>query len=149
MKLLSPLELIRENRDMYLGKEEPCGRVLAVRLADCALISGARRVELLALSEEWMAVSSDTNWIIPAVNNRQKDGSFERAFTAMIPLRGGQQNEIRFEVVVAAFSKDLSIKSGARWLTLEGEAPPQEICDSVKRHEFSVVFRTNRNTVAM
>jgi hypothetical protein len=141
MNMSSPIELIRENRSMYLGNEEPSGRVLAVRLADCALISGAHRVELLVLTDGWIAVSSDADWITPDVLHRQKDFSFERAFKAMIPLRGGQQNEVRFEVIVAAFSKDLSVKSGARWSTLEGDAPPQEVRDHVAKNEFAVVFR--------
>lgn len=141
MNIPSSIELIRKSRSLYLGKEEPTGRVLAIRLADCALISGARRVELLVLTDGWVGVSSDSDWITPDVPHRQKDFSFERAFKAMIPLRGGQQNEVRFEVIVAAFSRDLSVKSGARWLTLEGDAPPPEIRNHVAKDEFAVVFR--------
>src|ERR1700677_5303656 len=125
MNISSPIELIRKNRTMYLGKEEPSGRVLAVRLADCAVISGARRVELMVLTDGWMAVSSDADWITPHVRHREKDFSIEHAFKAMIPLRGGQQNEVRFEVIAAAFSKDLTVKSGAQWIKVEGDAPPQ------------------------
>jgi hypothetical protein len=65
-----------------------------------------------------MAVSSDADWIAPDALHRQKHFLFERAFRAMIPLRGGQPNEVRFEVIVAAFSQDLSVKSGIRWSTL-------------------------------
>ena len=141
MNIPSPIELIRKNRRMYLGREEPSRRVLAIRLADCALISGAHRVELLALTDGWMAVSSDADWITPDIPHRRNDFSFEHAFKAMIPLRGGQPNEVRFEVIVSAFSKDLSVKSGSRWATLNGDAPPQEIRDQVVKNEFVVIFR--------
>jgi hypothetical protein len=58
----------------------------------------------------------------------------------MIPLHGGQQNEIRFEVVVTAFSSGVSVKSGERWTAVAGDLPPLEVQDRV-RNEFAVVFR--------
>lgn len=138
----SPLEFIRRNRAMYLGSDEPSGKVLAVRLADCALISGARRLELLVLTDGWMAVAADADWITPNLRE-QRDASMERAFKAMTPLRGGQPNEIRFEVIVTAFSRSVSVRSGDRWHTIAGDAPPRAVQDSVGRNEFAVVFQAD------
>jgi hypothetical protein len=141
MKISPPLELIRENRNMYLGNHSPCGRVLAIRLAECALMSGAHRVEVMLLNDGWAAVSGDTDWITPNLLERQKDASIDRAFSTMIPLFGGQQNEIRFEIVVAAFSKHLSVKTGELWRTIEGDSLPEEVRDIVSNSEFAVVFK--------
>lgn len=138
----SPLEFIRRNRAMYLGSDEPSGKVLAVRLADCALISGARRLELLVLTDGWTAVAADADWITPNLRE-QRDASMERAFKAMTPLRGGQPNEIRFEVIVTAFSRSVSVRSEDRWHTIVGDAPPRAVQDSVRRNEFAVVFQAD------
>lgn len=140
MKIPLPVDLIRQNRVMYLGSEEPSGRVLAIRLADCALISGARRLELLVLANGWMAVSADADWITPNLQ-QQSDSSMERAFKAMIPLRGGQHNEIRFEVIVTAFSRCVSVKSADQWNAIAGDPPPSDVRDRVAKNEFVVVFQ--------
>lgn len=140
MKVPPPLELIRQKKSFYLGQQEPSGRFLAVQLADCAIASGARRVEVSVLPEGWMAVSADADWITPNLQ-QQRDSSLENAFKAMIPLQGGRPNQIRFEVLVTAFSSSLSVKSGGSWITIVGMAPPAEIRDPVARSEFAVVFK--------
>lgn len=139
MKVLPPLEHIRQNRAMYLGPEQPSGRVLAVGLADCALVSGASRVELLVLTDGWMAVSAEADWITSNLQ-QHKNLAMERAFTSMIPLQGARPNEIRFEVIVTAFSKNLGVKSGNHWVSIVGDNPPQDIRDRVAGNAFSVVF---------
>jgi hypothetical protein len=140
MKIPPPLELIRQKKAFYLGEQEPSGRFLAVQLADCAMISGARRVELQALAGGWMAVSADAEWITPNLQ-QQRDRSMESAFTAMIPLRGGRPNQIRFEVFVTAFSTSVSVRSAGRWITIVGEPPPLDVRDQVAKNEFAVVFQ--------
>jgi hypothetical protein len=135
-----PLELIRQKKSFYLGDQEPTGRFLAVNLAECALVSGADRVELVSLAEGWMAVSADSDWITPNLVGR-RNSSFERAFVAMIPLRGGKQNQIRFEIFITAFSSRVSVKTGPDWKSIAGELPPQEVRDCVEKNEFAVVFR--------
>jgi hypothetical protein len=120
---LSPMELIRQKKSFYLGDQEPTGRFLAVALAECAMISGACRVELLALTEGWMSVSADDDWITPNLYGR-KDASMESAFVNMIPLAGGRQNQVRFEVFVTAFSSRLSVKTGTQWSPIIGDLPP-------------------------
>jgi hypothetical protein len=135
-----PLELIRQKKSFYLGDQEPTGRFLAVNLAECALVSGADRVELVSLADGWMAVSADSDWITPNLVGR-RNSSFERAFVAMIPLRGGKQNQIRFEIFITAFSSRVSVKTGPDWKSIAGELPPQEVRDCVEKNEFAVVFR--------
>lgn len=136
-----PLDLIRQKKAFYLGDQEPTGTFLAVNLAECAMISGARRIELLVLSGGWTAVSADADWITPNLHG-QKGASMESAFVKMIPLTGGRPNQIRFEVIVTAFSSGLSVKAGTQWTTIVGDPPPQEIRDHVERNEFAVVFKT-------
>ena len=135
-----PLELIRQKKTVYLGDKEPTGRFLAVHLAECAMVSGAHRVELLVLSEGWFAVCADADWITPSVHGR-KDSSMESAFTGMIPLKGGGENEIRFEVFVNAFSRSLSVRSANRWIAIRGEPPPPDVRNRVQSNEFAVLFR--------
>lgn len=141
MKVPPALELIRQNRHMYLGDEAPSPRLLAVSLAECALVSGAERLELLLLADGWTAVASDADWITPNLP-QDRNLSMDRAFNALIPLRGGRQNEIRFEVVVAAFSRSLSVKSGEQWISIVGDAPPAHIRDRLGSNGFAVVFMT-------
>jgi hypothetical protein len=140
IRIVKPLELIRQKKTFYLGGEEPTGRFLAVHLAECAMVSGAHRVELLVLAEGWFAVCADADWITPNVQGR-RDPSMESAFTGMIPLKGGRQNEIRFEVFVNAFSNSLSVKSTDHWITIRGEPPPPGMCNRVQSNEFAVLFR--------
>lgn len=134
------LELIREKKTFYLGNQEPTGQILAAHLAECAMTSGAHRVELMSLADGWMAVSADADWITPNLQGR-RDPFMESAFTGIIPLNGGLQNEMRFEVIVTAFSTDLSVRSGGRWITIVGVLPPPEARDRVAGKEFAVVFK--------
>jgi hypothetical protein len=138
---LQPLELIRRNRKLYLGNDEPSGQLLAVRLAECALISGVYRVEVRVLAEGWMAVAGDSDWITPNLPDKLNEPSLQRAFVGMIPLRGGRINEIRFEVIVTAFSDGLAVKSREKWMQVTGESPPKAVLNGVANVEFAVVFR--------
>ena len=52
---------------MYLGRREPTAAVLASGLAECALISQARRLEILVLDPQWVAVGADSDWVTPNV----------------------------------------------------------------------------------
>jgi hypothetical protein len=140
MKVPPPLEHIRQNRAMYLGPEKPSGRALAIGLAHCALVSGASRVELLVLVDGWMAVCADADWITPNLQ-QHKDLAMERAFKSMIPLHGARPNEIRFEVIVTAFSRNLGVKSDNHWVAIIGKNPPKDIRDRVAGSDFSVVFQ--------
>lgn len=136
------IELIRKNRVMYLGNDAPSARLLAVRLAECATTSGARHVETIELPRGWMAVAAEADWISPALRE-QRDPSLARAFSALIPLGGGQPNEVRFEAIVAAFSIGVAVKSSGQWGTVAGESPPAEVRDALGRSEFAVVLRAN------
>ena len=140
MKVPPPLELIRQKKSFYLGEQEPSGRFLAVQLADCAMTSGARRVELRVLSDGWTAVSADADWITPNLQ-QLRDRSIESAFRAMIPLRGGRPNQIRFEAFVTAFSRSVSVRSSGHWITIIGPPPPPEVRDCFSGSEFAVVFK--------
>lgn len=140
MKIPSPIELIRQKKALYFGDQEPSGRLLAVQLADCAMVSGARSVELLSLPDGWMAVSSDVDWISPNLR-QQGDRSMETAFMDMIPLRGGRPNQIRSEVFIAAFSSSVRVRSGGSWITIIGSDPPSQVLERLAASEFAVVFK--------
>ena len=141
----SPHEFIRHNRAMYLGGEQPSGKTLAVRLADCALRSGARRLELLVLSDGWMAVTSDADWITPNLRGL-RTSTMEGAFRALTPLLGGQPNEIRFEAIVAAFSKDVCVRSQGNWYTISGENPSLGVQSMLGNNAFAVLFKADDNS---
>lgn len=97
-------------------------------------------MELLVLPEGWFAVCADADWITPGVQGR-RDPSMESAFVGVIPLKGGGQNEIRFEVFVNAFSRSLSVRAADRWFAIRGESPPPDVCNRVQSNEFAVLFR--------
>jgi len=126
---------------MYLGRREPTAAVLASGLAECALISQARRLEILVLDPQWVAVGADSDWVTPNVTEPFKNRTIEEMVSAMMPMRGGGQNEIRFEAIVTAFSKNLAIKSHERWAAVVGELPPQKIRVKMGAMEFALVFQ--------
>jgi hypothetical protein len=130
---------------MYLGRREPTVAVLASGLAECALISQARRLEILVLDPQWVAVGADADWVTPNVTEPFKNRPIEEMVSAMMPMRGGGQNEIRFEVIVTAFSKNLAIKSHERWTAVVGELPPQEIQVKMGALKFALVFQPVQN----
>jgi hypothetical protein len=65
----------------------------------------------------------------------------ERVFVSLVPQVGGRQNEIRFEVIAAAFSRNLTLKSGDRLITVLGDIVPEAVRESLADCEFAVVFK--------
>jgi hypothetical protein len=141
MRIVQGLDQIREHPEMYLGRREPTAAVLASGLAECALISQAQRVEIVVLDPHWIAVGSDSDWITPNVTEPFKNRTIEDIVSAMMPLRGGGQNEMRFEAIVTAFSKNLTIKSHEHWVPVVGELPPDELRAKVGTVAFALVFQ--------
>lgn len=141
MTIPPPVELIRQNKAFYLGNREPDGRYLAVLLADCAVISGAQKVELQALPDGWMAVSAEADWISPHLQRRRDRRTIEDAFNSIIPLECDLQNQMRYEVYITAFSSSVGVESHGQWILTIGKLPPQEVQDRVAGNEFAVVFK--------
>lgn len=141
MKLAVGIDEVRNNPTLYVGDREPTGQFLGTGLAGCALTSGARHVQIQLLPDGWVAVSAERDWITPSLPERCKDWPLERVVVSLIPQVGGQQNEIRFEVIVAAFSRSLALKSGERWVVAVGNEPPKILRDRLSVAEFAVVFK--------
>jgi hypothetical protein len=108
MKIAVGIDRIRNNPQFYIGDREPSGQFLGRGLVGCALTSGARRVQIQLLADGWVSVSAERDWITPSLPERFKDRPLERVFVSLVPQVGGRQNEIRFEVIVAAFSRNLT-----------------------------------------
>src|SRR5690348_98470 len=121
MKLTVGVDQIRNNPKLYIGDCEPSGQFLATGLMGCALTSGVRVVQVQLLTDDWVSVSAERDWITPTLPERCKDWPLARVVVSLVPQVGGRQNEIRYEVIVAAFSRSLALKSGATWVTALGE----------------------------
>jgi hypothetical protein len=141
MKLATGLDAIRRNPKLYLGDCEPSGPFLATGLAGCALTSGARRVHIELLADGWVSVSAERDWITPSLPERFKDWPLARVVISLIPQVGGQQNEIRYEVIVSAFSRSLVLKSDNTWIAALGDDPPELVRKHLDNAEFAVVFQ--------
>jgi hypothetical protein len=95
MKLAVGIDAIRNNPKLYIGDCEPSGQILGTGLACCALTSGARRVQIELLTDEWVSVSAERDWITPSLPEKFKDWPLARIVVSLIPQVGGRQNEIR------------------------------------------------------
>lgn len=140
MKLPVGIDAIRNNPTLYIGDCEPSGPFLGTGLAGCALTSGARRVQIELLAEGWVSVSAEHDWITPSLPEHFKHWPLTRVVISLIPQVGGRQNEIRYEVIVSAFSRSVALKSGHTWITALGDGPPEFVRSSLANAEFAVVF---------
>ena len=141
MKLAVGIDAIRNNPKLYIGDCEPSGQILGTGLADCALMSGARRVQIELLADGWVSVSAERDCITPSLPEKFKDWPLPRVVVSLIPQVGGRQNEIRYEVIVSAFSRSLALKSGDTWITALGDDPPELVRKCLVDAEFAVVFK--------
>lgn len=141
MKLAVGIDQIRNNPKFYIGDEEPTGPFLGTGLVGCALTSGAQHVQVRLLTDGWVSVSAERDWIASSLPEKCKDWPPERVVVSLLPQVGGRQNEIRFEVIVAAFSHSLALKSGSRWITVLGNDLPAVVRDCLSNVEFAVVFK--------
>jgi hypothetical protein len=140
MEVPRGLDVIRKRPEFYLGGNEPSRRFLGVGLAECALKSGARRVQVELLADGWVSVSADRDWITPSLPENWNGSPLERVIVSLVPQIGGRQNEIRFEVMVAAFSQSLMLKSGHEWQLLFGNEAPGPLREAVDE-PFAILFR--------
>jgi hypothetical protein len=77
----------------------------------------------------------------PSLPERFKDWPLTRVVVSLIPQVGGRQNEVRYEVIVSAFSRSLALKSGDAWITALGDDPPEVVRKCLADAEFAVVFK--------
>jgi hypothetical protein len=141
MKLAAGIDQIRNNPKLYIGDCQPSGQFLGTGLAGCALTSGAQLVQIRLLSDGWVSVSAERDWITSSLPEKCKDWALARVVVSLIPQVGGRPNEIRYEVIVAAFSSSLALKSGDMWLTAIGQGPPEAVRKSLVDAEFAIVFK--------
>lgn len=140
MNMPNSLEQIRKHSKLYLGDVEPNGIMLAARLAESALTSGALLIELRVLDAGWMAVCGESDWITPSAQKVREGISLQRVFTGLMPQLGGRPNEIRFEPIVTAFSRSLAVKSDAQWTLISGDLPSNEVQYTLANCKFVVAF---------
>ena len=147
MKLAVGIDAIRDNPKLYIGDCEPSGQILGTGLVGCALTSGARCVQIELLTDGWVSVSAERDWITPSLPEKCKDWPLARVVVSLIPRVGGRQNEIRYEVIVSAFSRGLALKSGDTWITALGDDPPELVRQCLVDAEFAVVFKPQFGSV--
>ena len=141
MKSAVGIDAIRNNPELYIGDCEPSGKILGTGLVGCALTSGARRVQIEVLTDGWISVSAERDWITTSLPEKYKDWPLARVVVSLVPQVGGRQNEIRYEVIVSAFSRGLALKSGDLWITALGDDPPELVRKCLANAEFAVVFK--------
>jgi len=141
MKVPVGIDAIKRNPKLYIGECEPSGPFLGTGLAGCALTSGARHVQIELLADGWVSVSAERDWITPSLPERFKHWPLPRVVVSLIPQVGGRQNEIRYEVIVSAFSHSLALKSEDTWITALGDDPPELVQKCLADAQFAVVFK--------
>jgi hypothetical protein len=140
MTVLTGIDQIRKQPAFYIGDYQPTGQFLAGGLAHCALICGARHLQIDLLDNGWVCVSAEHDWITSSLPDRCADWPLQRVALSLVPLIGGRQNEIRFEVIAAAFSDHFALKSGNEWLAALGDIPPEAVRSHLSDARFAVVF---------
>jgi len=141
VKVAIGIDQIRNNPKLYIGEREPTWQFLGTELVACALTSGARRVQIQLLTDGWVSVSAERDWITPSLPEKFKNRPLERVVLSLVPQVGGRQNEIRFEAIVAAFSLNLTLKAGDRLIAVIGDIPPEAVKDCLADSNFAVVFK--------
>lgn len=108
IKTKTPLEHVRQNPTMYLGKDSVLPDELAMFIANDALNLGAKFTAIARL-ESWWVVGADIDWLLIGHEEHPED-----LFFRLLPLEGGGQNALRREILLAAFAKDIrTIESGS------------------------------------
>jgi len=141
IELCEPIvERIRRDPARYLGARRPTAPFLASALIQDALLCGARDVQVTMLDDGWVGVSADRDWILPHLPP-SRSLTYEHAFRTLIAFNQAGPNSFRSEVLVAAFSTDISILWNSCVTFCVGSAAPSHIVQKLDPSRFTVLFR--------
>lgn len=98
---IDPILHIRQNKKMYLGREDVNQDFLATNIADDALVLGASTV-VIKKEKGWWIIAADVDWLMAGHNEDLK-----AIFQKILPLKNAGQNAIRREVLLTAFVDDI------------------------------------------
>jgi hypothetical protein len=135
-------ERIRRSPSRYLGSRLPTSPFMASALVQDALLCGITEIRV-AQHDNWTSVSANEDWIIPHIK-WERPLNYDHVFRTLIPFPQAGPNSFRSEVVVAAFSTDLSVLLGAAMCTCVGTAPPDSVLEKLGPMPFVVVFKIGR-----
>jgi hypothetical protein len=133
------IERIRHNPPRYLGARLPTSPFMASALVQDALLCGIKDVRVQSY-ESWTSVCANEDWIIPNIK-WERPPTYEHVFRTLIPFPQAGPNSFRAEVLVAAFSSDLSVVQSKSVTTCVGETPPEGVLSRLGSMPFAVVFR--------
>ena len=121
IKKIDPVHHVRQNMNMYLGREEVVQDELATFIVDDALVLGAQRT-IIVRSEGWWVIGADIDWLL---TGHQKE--IEDVFCGILPLLGGGQNASRREILLTAFTDNIvTMKNNDLIQTvIKGEGAPE------------------------
>jgi hypothetical protein len=139
----SAIERIRRNPARYLGARLPTAPFLASALVQDALICGIKDIRVQRHDDNWTSVSAREDWILPNIGipSEQSPG-YEHVFRTLVPFPQAGANSFRSEVLVAAFSSDVSvIQSGTVHICEGHSTPPESVIAAVRSMQFAVIFR--------
>jgi hypothetical protein len=134
------IDRIRHNPTRYLGVRLPTAPFMASALVQDALLCGAEDVRVRHYGDKWTLVSANEDWIIPNIK-WERPPTYEHVFRSLIPFPQAGVNSFRSEVLVAAFSTDLSVVQGTSVSICMGSSPPEGVITCLKSEPFAVVFR--------
>jgi hypothetical protein len=134
------IDRIRRDPPRYLGARLPTPPFMAGALVQDALLCGIKDVRVQRYDDNWISVCASEDWIVPNIK-WEKPPTYAHVFRTLIPFPQAGPNSFRSEVLVAAFSSDLSVVQGASVSVCVGAAPPEDVLNRLGSMPFVVIFR--------
>lgn len=101
IKKIDPIDHIRRNVKMYLGRTEVVPEIIVSFIVNDAIVLGAKNVIVKNCSDWWL-IASEMDWL--RVGN---DNPILQLFQKFVTLEGGGQNAVRREIILSAFANNI------------------------------------------
>lgn len=142
LKVIDPIDAIRDNPELFTGAKKPTAELLVSRLISDILVDDSRIVSVARVCDWWI-VASDIDWIEVAAFS-----SVLEYFNRVIPFPEAGRNSIHCGVILSAFTCDLVTFSAERKTLVHGEADTlnDDLTSRFPAWGRCVAFRTGHHT---
>jgi hypothetical protein len=120
IRVLDSITHVRSHPRMYFPSGEPTPSLIATRLADDALVLGAKSV-CIVRADEWWIISADHDWLM--LPHIESIGDRFRNFT---PFPESGANSCRSEIFVGAFATAAATWTPAEFTWILGAEPDDD-----------------------
>lgn len=140
MKVLGPdaVEHLRKRRDIHLGGCEMTPSYMASLLVQDAMVLGMDDLRVRTLVDAWTIVSAARDWTRVGPGSQLARATL---FRRMINFAESGINELRHEVYLVAYCRDVFVHDAEGVETFAGEAPSPAVLATLEPDRFHLGFR--------